>query len=530
MKKRLAAIAAISLAMFQGLSVVGALPAQAAAPSVVSDDCYVTAGTLFAFGDGDVATILGLSATIEEDGSSGKTADILSPDAGAVSVGDTVRFTSFTGSFDTTAPNTAALNTSTDYTVVSATASSFQLDGFTSNPKIGVTTTVTGVFTLTQENPPPGDVTLSYSDGVVTCDVDGDETDFDLSVTAEAFADVVVAAEGDFVMELNDGANAAEWPALDSVRISAHDVQLDASGVTDVRDDIAATMADDAFEVGDVSAEIRYATSLTFKGGDGDDTLDAEDATLDVTGWGNDGDDVLKSGEGEDSLRGDAGTDKLFGGDGDDSLDCSDGSDTVDDSDQCWGNDGDDEIDADNETGTNGGDTVAPGDGEDSIDNAAALYYGDSSEAIEVDLTESADVMSDAGDDEVTGTIDAYIGSGEDDSLTGDNNANAFIGGGGDDAIAGLDGADYLAGGGGDDDIFGGGGADTLIGNGGADTIYGGADADYVKGGAGDDVMYGVDGPDQLRGGKGADQAWGGRGSDTCLAEVRDHCELGKIN
>jgi len=350
------------------------------------------------------------------------------------------------------------------------------------------------------------------------------------TITA-AFTDVVVSAEGDFVMDLSDGANAAEWPELDSVRVAAAgDVVLDASGVSDDRDDVSVEMADDAFSAGGVDAEIRYATGLHFHGGAGDDSLDAQDATLDVTATGGAGDDTLKSGEGDDDLTGNAGADKLFGGDGDDSLDCSNAESTAKIADQCWGNDGDDTITADASAADNAGDTVAPGDGEDTIDDAAALYYGDSSAAIEVDLTDSADVMSDAGDDQVTGTVDAYIGSGEDDTLSGDDNANTFIGGGGDDTLVGLDGADYLAGGGGDDDIFGGADADTLIGNGGDDTIYGGADADYVKGGAGDDVMYGIDGPDQLRGGKGADQAWGGRGSDTCLAEVRDHCELGKIN
>ena len=66
MKKRLAAVAAMSLAMFQGLSVAGMLPAQAAAPVVAHDDCYVTAGTLFALGsNSDI--IEGLTGTLALD-------------------------------------------------------------------------------------------------------------------------------------------------------------------------------------------------------------------------------------------------------------------------------------------------------------------------------------------------------------------------------------------------------------------------------------------------------------------------------
>lgn len=374
-----------------------------------------------------------------------------------------------------------------------------------------------------------GTVELSYSDGIVSCNVDAVSKTFDLSVTAETFTDVVVTAEGDFALYLNDGSNAAAWPAFDSFRVAAHRVTLDAWSVHDSRDDISAVLADDAFEVGDISAEITYATAFTFIGGAGDDTLDASDVTLRVIAEGWDGADTLEGGAGNDSFLGAAGADKLYGGDGNDALDCSD-AEAAGISDQCWGGDGDDDISADAKAGGNAGDIVAPGDGQDTIDNALILSYADSSDSIEVDLSTSKDVSSASGDDDVTGTIGTYVGSGDADSLTGNGSANSFNGGGGDDTITGYDGADTLVGGGGDDAIFGGGGSDTIAGNGGSDTIYGGADADVVRGGGGDDVMYGLSGADDLRGGTGSDQAWGGRGADTCLAEVKDHCELAKIN
>ena len=53
MKKRLAAVAAITVGLFQAISLVGALPAQAAAPSVGSDNCFTNAGKteLYVYGD-----------------------------------------------------------------------------------------------------------------------------------------------------------------------------------------------------------------------------------------------------------------------------------------------------------------------------------------------------------------------------------------------------------------------------------------------------------------------------------------------
>ncbi|MFM7719185.1 MAG: hypothetical protein ACKO8G_06850, partial [Actinomycetota bacterium] len=59
-----------------------------------------------------------------------------------------------------------------------------------------------------------GSVELRYGDGVVSCDVDGSTLgEFDLSITGETFTDVVVSAEGDFGFRLDDGGNAAAWPA-----------------------------------------------------------------------------------------------------------------------------------------------------------------------------------------------------------------------------------------------------------------------------------------------------------------------------
>ena len=98
MKKRLAAVAAMSLAMFQGLSVAGMLPAQAAAPVVAHDDCYVTAGTLFALGsNSDI--IEGLTGTLDENGSSGHAdgLDVSAEVAALIDQGDMITVTDITG-------------------------------------------------------------------------------------------------------------------------------------------------------------------------------------------------------------------------------------------------------------------------------------------------------------------------------------------------------------------------------------------------------------------------------------------------
>ena len=85
--------------------------------------------------------------------------------------------------------------------------------------------------------------------------------------------------------------------------------------------------------------------------------------------------------------------------------------------------------------------------------------------------------------------IEAIRGSRQDnDTITGNADANILSGMGGDDLIYG---------GGGNDTLYGGDGNDTLFGGDGNDVLYGGAGANIMDGGAGSDTYY-VDGLDQI--------------------------------
>jgi len=503
MKKRLAAVAAITVGLFQAISLVGALPAQAAAPSVGSDNCFTNAGKteLYVYGDDSNPAVWTVSydSSNEHIETAGSWA--------LLEVGDVVQFTN----------GGNGVSADTDYYVSDKSGN----DGWIK--LAGVNFTSDGGDEITTTSSAGGDAYLQYDADMAEfyCAVDNQEWTIDGS----DITNIVVKAEGDFTMNLEDlgtAEAAAEWPSLGSFDVGTHLFYVDGSGVTSGVDDIDATFTDDTFSVDGVEGQFTYVTSFGFDGGSGNDTLDASDTALKVTATGGAGDDVLTAGDGKDDLTGDAGKDKLFGNANNDNLDCTGAG-----AGQCWGGEGNDIIEA----GT--ADVVAPGDGNDRITNAGALYYGDSSAGITVDLTDAAGkVTSSAGNDLYSGTVLSFIGSSKDDSFTADDateTADSFTGGGGDDTLVGYAGDDALVGGGGNDTIYGGAGDDAISGKGGDDTMYGGKGADVIKGGAGDDVMYGLDGADTLKGAKGSDQAWGGQGADICLAEVKDHCELGHL-
>ena len=221
----------------------------------------------------------------------------------------------------------------------------------------------------------------------------------------------------------------------------------------------------------------------------------------------------LDGGAGADQLTGRGGADALQGGSGDDTL-----------------------------NGGGGADTLAGGDGFDSAS------YSDAMGAVAADMVAGGS-LGDATGDRFS-SIEALIGSGFADALSGDAGANRLDGAAGHDTLIGRGGADRLFGGAGDDLLSGGAAADQIDGGEGYDTasyaaatgavtvdlatpatnegeaagdvivateallgsaysdrLAGDAGANRIDGGAGDDTLTGRGGADSLIGGTGFDFA-----------------------
>ncbi|NKC31774.1 right-handed parallel beta-helix repeat-containing protein, partial [Falsiroseomonas selenitidurans] len=253
---------------------------------------------------------------------------------------------------------------------------------------------------------------------------------------------------------------------------------------------------------------------------------------------GGDGDDLVSGGDGGDSLQGSAGADTLQGGGGDDELLGGAGDDTLE--------------------GGAGADVL---NGDDGIDTAD---YAQSGAAVNVDLDSGTGTGGDAAGDSYS-SIEAVIGSSQDDTIYGATGSQLLQGGQGNDQVLGADGADTVEGGAGDDTLTGGEGndrldggdgfdmaayydhsgavmvnleagtsslndtlvgmegahggdyADTLIGSGDDNRLIGGGAGDLLQGAAGNDDLRGEQGDDTLEGGDGIDTLSGGEGNDVYL-------------
>lgn len=271
-----------------------------------------------------------------------------------------------------------------------------------------------------------------------------------------------------------------------------------------------------------VEASVSYALSahvenLILKGeatvGSGNDLANTITANnLGNTLNGGAGNDALIGGDGNDTLNGGINADSMSGGKGDDTyiVDWFDsttrdvvteqkdqGNDTVRSSVNYSlgvnvenlvltdkgnisgsGNDLDNEI-----TGNSGNNTLIGGKGADTIDGGGGnntASYSTSDLGVIVSLVAGATNTGGHAQGDVLSNIHNLIGSGHNDTLTGNDGANR------------LDGGD---------------GADTLNGGGGADSLFGGAGIDQIFGGLGDDLLHGGVGADALDGGDGNDTA-----------------------
>ena len=167
----------------------------------------------------------------------------------------------------------------------------------------------------------------------------------------------------------------------------------------------------------------------------------------------------------DDWLTGDSSSNILEGGTGNDRLEGG--------------------ADADTLNGGAGNDTLEGGDGGDTIDGGAGVAdwvsYSNSALGVRVNLGltgTNAQVDFDTPNQneavgDILNNIENLIGSGEGDTLTGNNLANVLRGGGGDDRLDGRGDNDHLIGDKGNDTLSGGAGTDTYLFNAGdgTDTI-----------------------------------------------------------
>lgn len=214
--------------------------------------------------------------------------------------------------------------------------------------------------------------------------------------------------------------------------------------------------------------------------------------------FGGDQSDSLYGGGGQDSLSGEAGEDLLEGGADFDWLHGGDGNDTLfdgGDGDLLKGDSGDDTFVVEQAEGT----TSVLADGADTLD------FSTWSEGVNVNLGQrnSQVAINAAGTASLTiygiDSIVGLIGTSASDTLVGDSSANRIEGRGGDDILSGA---------GGDDELFGGAGNDELFAYGGASTLDGGyGDDEYLVTDAYGDstiAIFDADGTDILK----ADSGW----------------------
>ena len=319
-----------------------------------------------------------------------------------------------------------------------------------------------------------------------------------------------------------------------------------------------------------------YSNIENVTGSQGNDFLTANHAGSVVDGYL--GDDTLAGGTGNDMLRGGDGIDtatyagaangvqvNLALGTATGLFPSSNiGADTLDSIENVIGSKFDDLIigdDGNNVLDGGGGNNVfRSGLGKDQLiggNGVDTADYSQSANAVTVDLLNNLGKGGDAEGDTYT-SIENIVGTGQNDILTGDNNANRIDGGAGDDVLYGGAGVDTLNGGDGNDRLIGGSGngssGDTLNGGDGFDiidystsasavtvnllTLHGdggdatgdsfGADIEGVAGSAFDDILtgngldntlQGFAGNDILDGGSaspnGGDVLDGGDGTDT---------------
>jgi len=283
--------------------------------------------------------------------------------------------------------------------------------------------------------------------------------------------------------------------------VSSTKVECQSTGLTTAR-----------FVLGDQSDNFAVSgdpgLSIGVAGGDGNDTLRADDAATNVL-IGGDGDDLVVGGDRADTLTGDAGNDDVQGQPGPDVIEGGAGKDVITgDTPLGGGGSGDDTIDGgpgrDSITGQGGDDSLSGGRGPDhffedlltdragagsdtlrggpGVDQADYGFRVPADGALHVSLNGRAnDGQGDEGDN-VMPDVENVVGAGSAKNvLVGSGGRNELTGGSARDRINGRGGNDRLRGNGGRDALKGSGGRDTFIANDCTrDRLNGGGGRDYA--------------------------------------------------
>ena len=262
---------------------------------------------------------------------------------------------------------------------------------------------------------------------------------------------------------------------------------------------------DDSLTVGDLAST--GVEKVVFKGGKGNDVLDARESSTTIEAFGGKGDDLLLGGSAEDRFYAGAGDDIVVGQRGDDTAFLGKGNDRF-----IWNN-GD------------GSDFINGGKGFDITQVNGADGAGDEFD-LRQDGRQAIFNRLNLGPFTLTNKkIEQFEinGQGGDDSLTvGDLSRTGvekvvFSGGDGNDTLDARESSTTI-------EAFGGDGDDLLLGGSAEDTFFAGAGDDIVVGQRGDDTAYLQDGDDRFiwNNGDGSDFINGGKGFDVTQVNGAD--------
>ena len=262
---------------------------------------------------------------------------------------------------------------------------------------------------------------------------------------------------------------------------------------------------DDLLTVGDLSGS--GVEKVVFKGGKGNDVLDARESSTSLEAFGGKGDDLLQGGAAEDTFRAGVGNDIVVGQRGDDVAFLGNGNDRF-----IWNNgDGSDSINGGKDfdiTEVNGADGAGD---EFDLRQAKGQAIFNRLNLGQFTLTnkkiEQFEINGQGGDDSLT--VSDLSGSGVEKIV--------FKGGTGNDVLDARESATTL-------EAFGGEGNDLLLGGAAEDAFFAGAGNDIVVGQRGDDVAYLEEGDDRFiwNNGDGSDFINGGAGFDVTQVNGAD--------